>query len=90
MVPDEERVMRVVGDEHDTDATLARLVDVLQDDARLLDAERRGRLVQDQDLRPEVDRAGDRDALALTARQRPERLIDVVEMDPESWPAPRP
>ena len=78
MVPDQERVMGVVGDEHDPDAGLARLVDVLEDDARLLDAERRGRLVEDQDLRPEIDRAGDGDALALAARQRPERLVDVV------------
>ena len=83
MVPDEERVMRVVGDEHDPDAGLARLVDVLQDDPGLLDAERRGRLIEDQDLRPEVDRAGDGDALALATRQRPERLVDVLEVDPE-------
>jgi hypothetical protein len=50
---------------------LARLERVLQHDARLLHAERRGRLVEDQDARTEVDRARDRDRLALAADSVP-------------------
>jgi hypothetical protein len=37
-----------MGDEDDPEITLARLRDVAQHDARLLDAERGGGLVQDQ------------------------------------------
>src|SRR5918995_1048635 len=69
-VADRPGVMRVVGDEDDAEPTVARLHDVAQDDPGLLDPERRRRLVEDQQLGAEVHRAGDRDRLALAARQR--------------------
>ena len=74
-VADHVRVVRVVGDEHDRDPALARLEDVLQDDARLPDPQRARGLVEDQHLGAEVDRPGDRDCLALTAGQRADRLL---------------
>ena len=51
-------VMGVVRDEDHGHAALPRLQHVAQHDAGLLDAERRGGLVQDQDTRAEVDGAG--------------------------------
>ncbi len=47
----------------------------------LRDAERRGRLVEDQHLGAEIDRAGDRHALALAARERADRLVRVAHVD---------
>src|SRR4051794_8866696 len=47
-VPGGVRVWGVVGDKDPRHAAVARLQDVLQDDARLLDAECRRRLVEDQ------------------------------------------
>ena len=41
-------------------------------------AERRGRLVHDQDLGLPVDRAADRDRLALAARERAHRLVELA------------
>ena len=81
-VADREGVVRVVGDEDHADAALARLEDVLEHDARLLDAERRGRLVEDQHARAEVDRPRDRDRLPLAARERADRLVRVADVDP--------
>src|SRR5438477_4684398 len=66
-VPNGECMMRVVRDEDDRDAALARLEHVLEDDARLLDAERGGRLVEDQHSRAKVDGASDRHRLPLAA-----------------------
>ena len=79
--PDRVGVMRVVGDEDDAEPAVPRLRDVAQHDARLLDAQRRGRLVQDQDLGPEVDRAGDGHRLALAAGERADRLVGVADVD---------
>jgi hypothetical protein len=60
---------------------LARLGDVLQHHAGLLDAQRRGRLVEDEHAGPEVHRPGDGDALALAAGERADRLVDVLDED---------
>ena len=65
------------------DAAVARLDDVLEDDPGLLHAERGGRLVEDQDASAEVDRPRDRDRLALAARQRPDGLVGIADVDPE-------
>ena len=43
-------------------------------------AERRGRLVHDEDARVEMDRARDRDRLALAARERVHRLLEAAEI----------
>src|SRR3954471_3196980 len=80
-VADRVRVVRVVRDEDHRDAAVARLKDVLEDDARLFDAERRRRLVEDQDARAEVDGARDRHRLALTAGKRPDGLVGVADVD---------
>ena len=45
--------------------------------------ERRRRLVHDQDARVEMDRAGDRDRLALAARERDHRLLEAAEIGVE-------
>src|SRR5947199_4564910 len=74
-------VVRVVGDEDDGDSAIASLEDVLQHDTGLLDAERRRRLVENQDAGPEVDGARDRDRLALTAGQRPDGLVGIANVD---------
>jgi len=50
----------VVGDQDDAEAAIARLGDQAQHDGGLVDAERRGRLVEDQDLGAEMHRPGDR------------------------------
>ena len=81
VVADEVGVVRVVGDEDDPETGVARLDDVLQDHARLLHAERRRRLVEDDDLGTEVDRPGDRDALALAAGQAPDGALEVGDDD---------
>ncbi len=48
-----------------------------------LTPKRRGRFIENQYFGAEVHRSGDRDALPLTARERPERLIYVIEVDSE-------
>ena len=68
----------------DGDALLPRLQDDAQHVGRLLDAERGGRLVEDQDARAEVHRARNREGLALAARQSADQPIAVVDpRDPE-------
>src|SRR5690349_2633527 len=81
VVADHEGVVRVVGDEHDAQAGVAGGGGVLQHHPGLLDAQRRGGLVEDEHPGAEVDRAGDRDALALPAGQRADRLVDVLDRD---------
>src|SRR6266496_128995 len=74
-------VVRVVRDQHDAEAAVARLGDVLEHHSGLLDAQRGGGLVQDQHLRAEVDGPRDRDALPLAAGQGTHRLLDVTQVD---------
>ena len=74
-------VVRVVGDEDDPEAGVARLDDVLQHHPGLLHAECGGRLVEDHYLGAEVDRPGDRDALALAAGQHADRPLEVGDDD---------
>ena len=81
MVADQVGVVRVVGDEHDAQAGVPRRRGVLEHDTGLLDAERRGRLVEDQHPGAEVDRPGDRHALPLAAGERADRLVDVLDDD---------
>src|SRR3954454_1187309 len=80
-IADRIGVMRVVGDEDHAAAAVARLRHVAQHDARLLDAERAGGLVEDQHLRAEVDGARDRHRRALAARQRADRLVGIADVD---------
>src|SRR5919107_925938 len=81
VIADRVRVMRVVADEDHAHATLARLHDVAQHNPGLLHAERGGGLVEDQHLGTEVERSRDRHRLALTAGQRPDRLVGVAHVD---------
>ena len=81
VVADQVGVVRVVGDEDDAEAGVARRRGVLQHHAGLLDAERRRRLVEDQHPGAEVDRTGDRDTLALTAGELADGLVDVLDHD---------
>src|SRR4051794_27786834 len=54
-IADREGVADVVGDENHAQALFLNLMDILQDHGGLGDAERRCRLVEDQDLGPEID-----------------------------------
>ncbi|CAM5711800.1 hypothetical protein SBADM41S_04385 [Streptomyces badius] len=74
-------MVRVVRDEDHAEAGVAGGRHVLQDHAGLLDAEGGGGLVQDEDLGTEVDGAGDGHALALTAGQGADGLVDVAQVD---------
>src|SRR6476469_11205787 len=67
VVADEVCVVRVVRDEDDAEAGVPSCRGVLQHHTGLLDAEGRGRLVEDEHAGAEVDGPGDRDALALAA-----------------------
>ena len=67
MVADGQRMDDVVGDEDDGDALLARLQNDAQHMRRLFDAERRGRLVEDQYPRAEMDGARNGQRLPLAA-----------------------
>src|SRR4051812_30859155 len=68
-----EHVAHLVADQEDADALALEPGDDLLDHPGLAGAERGGRLVHDQDLGLEVQRARDRDGLALAARQRADR-----------------
>jgi hypothetical protein len=68
-VADQVGGMRVVGDQDDADTSLAGLPGIAQDDAGLLDTQGAGGLVEDEDLRTEVDGAGDGDGLSFTAAE---------------------
>ena len=82
-VADRQRVLDVVGDEDHPEAPVAGRDRVAQDDRGLLDAERRGRFVEDQDPRAEVLGARDGEGLAFAARQRADQLVGVADLDPD-------
>ena len=69
-VADRKGMKGIVSDEHHPDAPLPRPGDVPEHYTRLLHAERRGRLVEYEHPRAEMDGARDGDSLALTAAQR--------------------
>src|SRR6266511_6235008 len=74
--------MRVVRDEDHADTTVAGLEDIAEDYAGLLDAERRGGLVEDEHTRAEVDGSRDCHGLAFPTRERTDRLVGVADVDP--------
>ena len=88
-VADRVGVVDVVADEDHGEAAQPRLDDEFQHHRRLVHAERRGRLVEDQHLGAEMDGPGDRDRLALAARQRADRLARVAHVDADVGHAPR-
>ena len=67
----------VVGDQDDRDALLPRLHDDAQHVGGFLDAERCGRLVEDQHVGAEVDGPADRQRLALTAGKPANQTVSV-------------
>ena len=74
---------RVVGDQHERRAVGAELVQELDHLAARFGVEVAGRLVGEDDLRPLRDRAGDRDPLALAARELLRAEVEpVLEPDP--------
>ena len=78
-VADRQRVLGVVGDEDDGHAALLGAHDQLQGLAGLLDAEGRGRLVEDQELGAEVHGPRDGQRLSLAARQGAGQLPAVLD-----------
>ena len=81
VVPDQVGVVRVVGDEDDAEAGIARGRGVLQHHTGLLDAQGSRRLVEDQHPRSEVHRPSDRDTLALATGELADGLVDVLDHD---------
>ena len=80
-IADRVGVAHVVGDEDDADALLAQPRHVAQHHRGLPHPERRGRLVEDQHPRPEIDRPRDRQRLPLAAGHGADRLLDVAHVD---------
>src|SRR5579863_4526213 len=78
-VGDPEHVGQVVRDHQDRDALAGQLPDEVEYQRGLGDAERRRRLVHDEQFRVQHDGLGDRDRLPLTAGQRADRLADVAD-----------
>ena len=78
-VRDLEDVVHVVRHEHDAEALLAEALDEVEHLAGLRDAERRGRLVEDDELGVPHDRLGDGDRLPLAAGQAGDRLADGAD-----------
>ena len=74
-----EDVVQVVRDDHDAEALLGEPIDEREHLLGLRNAERGGRLVEDHELRVPHDGACDRDRLALTARERRDRLADRLD-----------
>ena len=75
-----EDVVDVVADQEDADALVLQLADEVADLGGLRRAEGRGRLVHDHDPGVEVDGPRDRDGLALTSGQVPDRRREVGEV----------
>ena len=75
-IGDLEDVVEVVRDQDDREALLAEPLDEREHLLGLRDAERRGRLVEDDELRVPHHRPGDRDRLALPTRERGHLLAD--------------
>src|SRR5271165_24029 len=78
-VGDLEHMRHVVGDEDDRQAALLHVENELEHPARLLDPERRRRLVHDDQPLGEGRRPRHGNALALAARKRLDRLVDILD-----------
>ena len=76
-------LLEEVRDEHDRDPPLLEPADQREELRDLVLVEARGRLVEDEHVRGDVDRAGDRDHLLDRERLSSERRTDVdVDADP--------
>ena len=73
-------VVDVMLDQEDAEALRLQLLDQFRHHLRLVRAKRGGRFVHDQDLGVEIDRAGDGDRLALAARKRVDRHVELAEV----------
>ena len=78
-VADLEDVVQVVRDQHDGETLLGEALDEIEHLTRLRNAERGCRLVEDHELRVPLHGLGDRDRLALAARERRDRLPDRAD-----------
>ena len=78
-IGDREDVVEVVRDQNDGEALLAEPLDEFEHLLGLRDPERRGRLVEDDELRVPHHGAGNRDRLALPARERRHLLADRAD-----------
>ena len=82
-IRDLEYLRHVVADEDDREAPVAHLADQVEHHVRLLDAQRRGRLVHDHHVPREGRAARHRDTLALAAGKRLDRLTHGIDPDLE-------
>ncbi len=76
-----KHVRHVVADQHDGEAALLHPLDQVQHAARFPHAERRRRLVHDDDLAAPGDGARHRHALPLSAGEKPDRLAHRFKPD---------
>ena len=81
-----EDVMNVVADQEDTDTFALKLLDQLANLRRFLWPKCGRGLVHDQNACVEEDRPGDGHGLALTARERLDRVLEALESWIESDP----
>ena len=81
-VTDRERVADIMGDEDDAQSARSDFADAFEHHCGLRDAKGRRRLVEDQDLRAEINRPGDGNALPLAARQSSDGLLGIAQFDP--------
>ena len=77
-------VAHVVADQEDADALVAQALDEGADLRGFMGAQRRRRLVHDEDADVEMDGAGDGDRLALAARHLAHRPFDIGEIRVEA------
>ena len=82
-VGDLEHLGHVVADQDDRQAAVAHLANQVEHHVRLLDAQRRGRLVHDHDVPRKGGAARHRDALPLPAGERLDRLAHGIDPDLE-------
>jgi len=74
-------VMDIVRNENNPDTSISRLGHVFENDGRLMDAERRGWLVKNEETCPKVYRPGNCQTLAFSPRQGPDRLAGISHID---------
>jgi hypothetical protein len=76
-----EDIDQIVADHKQGVAFISEAFDQSEHLCRLLDAERSGRLIEDQQLWIAEKRAGDRNRLALSTGQRGDRRAQILDLD---------
>src|SRR5690606_32261228 len=83
LVADRMGMTNIVGDEDDAQPPRAHQIDVFENHRCLAHAQRRGRFIKDEHLRPEIDGAGNGHTLALAAGKRSHSLLWITNVNPD-------